>query len=210
MGRRPVGGRTPRRSGFMEIPTRTFIAFALPGRVIRLAADLQARMKCRRVTMRWVRPENIHLTLKFLGDIRREQMDGVVSAMQAAARGVRPFDLDVQGMGVFPSIKRPRVLWMGLGGQIERLHDLHARLDDHLASAGHQRERRPYRGHLTLARIKAGVDPGRLLDVIEQEGGFSAEPFQAVELVLFKSDLRPQGAVYTSLSQVALENKENG
>jgi 2'-5' RNA ligase len=184
---------------------RAFIAFELPPDVARLAGDLQARLKTHGLKLRWVRPQNIHLTLKFLGEIPREQTAAVADAMRAAAREGAPAQLSVQGMGVFPGMRKPRVVWIGLGGQTERLIRAAACLDDQLAFLGIDREERPFKAHLTIARVQAGSDVRRLPGAIEAEAGFAPLPFSASEMVLFQSDLRPQGPVYTPLARAALE-----
>ncbi len=183
---------------------RTFIAFEMPATFLRLAEGLQDRLRNRGVRLRWVRPQNIHLTLKFLGDILPEQMDDVVSAMNRASGTESSIALTAQGMGVFPGIKKPRVLWIGMGGQTDRLAQTVATLENCLEGAGFPPERRPFRAHLTLGRMKHALDSRQLLQAIEHEGCFEPEPFQATEMVLFKSDLRPQGAIYTPLARVPL------
>lgn len=188
----------------IEKTIRTFIAFELPEPVGRLAAGLQNNLRDLGLRLRWVRPQNIHLTLKFLGDILPGQVNDVVEAMTHAAKNTAPIDLSAQGMGVFPGIKKPRVLWIGMGGQTDCLAATVATLEKKLEEVGFPSERRPFRAHLTLARMKHAVDPRQLLRAIEQEGCFTPEPFQVTEMVLFKSDLRPQGAVYTPMARVQL------
>jgi 2'-5' RNA ligase len=183
---------------------RAFIAFELPTEFTRLAADLQARLQRQGLKMRWVRPGNIHLTLRFLGEIPSEQSCALAQAMGTAAAGSAPIQLSAQGLGVFPSPRKPRVLWIGLGGQTDRLGQLVARLESELASLGIAREDRPFKAHLTLARIQTAVDAVRLQSAIESCGGYAPMPFPAAEMVLFQSDLRPQGPIYTPLARVAL------
>jgi 2'-5' RNA ligase len=146
----------------------------------------------------------MHLTLKFLGDIPESQVDDLDSAMQRAGSGFGVVDLAAQGMGVFPGIKRPRVLWLGIGGETERLARLHGRLDAELEQIGIAGEKRPFRAHLTLARAKGAVSARLLLDTIQTQGQYEARPFQAQQMVLYQSDLRPQGAVYTARAKVNL------
>lgn len=183
---------------------RAFIAFELPPEITRLAADLQACLQRRGLKLRWVRPGNIHLTLRFLGEIPSEQSAAVAQAMGAAALGGASIQLSAQGMGVFPGLRKPRVLWMGLGGQIDLLAQAAARLEAELAPLGIAREDRPFKAHLTLARIQTPVDVRMLQAALEACGGFAPQAFMAAEMILFQSDLRPQGPIYTPLSKVAL------
>jgi 2'-5' RNA ligase len=184
---------------------RAFVALKLPADIIEHAAGLQAALKAKGLRLRWVKPQNIHLTLKFLGDIPAADAAMVGPAMQRASQGTPPLALFVQGMGVFPGIKRPRVLWIGLGGEVEALRQLNSRIEDELAGLGFARENRGFKAHLTLARFKEGVASRDLLQAFEALGNYTPEPFAAKHLVLYKSDLRPQGALYTPLAEVLLD-----
>lgn len=184
---------------------RAFIAIPLPPDIVELAADLQFRLKSGGLKMRWVRSQGMHLTLKFLGDIPESRVDDLSGAMQRAGSGFGVVDLAAQGLGVFPSIKRPRVLWLGIGGETDRLARLHGRLDAELERIGIAREKRPFRAHLTLARAKGAVNTRLLLDSLQAQGQYAARAFQAQQMVLYQSDLRPQGAVYTARANVNLD-----
>lgn len=188
----------------MTQPLRTFIAIELPVAVSRELAAIQQRLRGHGLTLRWVKPGNIHLTLKFLGDIMPADIQEIELAMQTAAQANLPFDVTIQGLGVFPGIRRPRVLWSGLGGAPERLERLHRSLEDALVERRIAREKRPFKGHLTLARIKGAPDSRQLLSAIEAEGMFEPLPLPVSELVLFQSRLQPAGAVYTPLVRIRL------
>jgi 2'-5' RNA ligase len=184
---------------------RAFVALTLPAEVVDLAAGLQSALRAKGLRLRWVKPQNIHLTLKFLGDIPAADAAEAGLAMQRASQGVAPLALSVQGMGAFPGIKRPRVLWIGLGGEVEALQQLYSRIEDELAGLGYAREKRGFKAHLTLARFKEGAASHELLQAFEELGNYTPKPFAANHLVLFKSDLRPQGALYTPLTEVFLD-----
>jgi 2'-5' RNA ligase len=188
---------------------RTFVALDLPDDIIDHAAGLQAALQARGLRLRWVRPQNLHLTLRFLGDILRQNAAAVGQALERASRGTPPLQLTVQGLGAFPGVKRPRVLWIGLGGQVDLLQALYGRLEDQLSDLGFAREQRGFKAHLTLARFKPGRTVYNLLPAIEALGGYDPKPFSARRLVLYQSDLRPQGAVYTALSDVWLASADN-
>ncbi len=181
----------------MGATLRAFVAFELAADIIRHAEKLQGDLTTRGLRLRWVRAQNIHLTMKFLGDIRETDIPDVTAAMQTAVQGFGPLDLAVQGMGAFPGVKRPRVLWIGLGGQVELLKRLHAGLEEALEGVGFPKEKRPFKAHLTLGRTKGAIKPQRLIDAIQELGHYSPRLFQVRQLVLFQSDLHPQGAVYT-------------
>ena len=107
--------------------------------------------------VRWVRPEGVHLTLKFLGDIDAGSVPAVSRAMAQCAASAAPFDLFLEGVGVFPNARRPRVIWIGLGGALEPLLALQHSIDRELEGLGFARERRPFTPHLTLGRVRDGL-----------------------------------------------------
>ena len=183
---------------------RAFIAIVLPASVEQGIEVLEQKLRAWPIKARWVRPANVHLTLKFLGDIEAGQVDTVAAAMAAAGEGFPRIALCMQGLGVFPGIRNPRVLWTGVGGRTDLLGQLHARLDKALADAGFAAETRPFKAHLTLGRFKGRAASADLLQAIQQTGAFDAVPFEAADLTLFKSDLRPQGAVYTAMKRTLL------
>ncbi len=188
----------------MKDTVRTFIAFELPESIIQLAADLQMRLKSHGLKLRWVRPQNMHLTVKFLGDVATGRIGDVAEAMHRASGNAMPIAVAAQGLGVFPGIRKPRVLWFGLGGRVDLLSEAHRLLEEELEERGFARERRPFRAHLTLARIKHEMDFRRLLEGIQDVGSYQSVEFQLTEWVLFRSDLRPQGAFYTPLERMTL------
>ena len=184
---------------------RAFIAIELPPPVTALLGKVQQDLKALQLGARWVRPENIHLTLKFLGDISPGQVDRISGAMAAAVRGILPFTLAVGGLGVFPGPNRPRVIWVGIGGIIQPLHELQRNLEERLAEAGFPKDSRSFKGHLTVGRFKEPADPATIRQVLAQYSELGNETFETGGIVLFKSDLGPSGAVYTHLKRVELQ-----
>lgn len=183
---------------------RTFIGFALPEEGLAAVRAMQTELMARRFRVRWVRPDNIHLTLKFLGDVEPREVGRIAAALGAAALGHTPLRLAVRAAGVFPDIRRARVIWAGLSGQVDALNRLHRSIDERLATLGYAAETRPFSGHLTLGRARAKIDPKQLAAALAAlETGVST-PFTVDTLVLFKSDLKPSGAVYTKLEQIFL------
>jgi len=183
---------------------RAFIAFTLPRVIVSAIAGIQEDLKARGLGARWVHPENIHLTLKFLGEINPDDVAGIITAIESAARGRKPFFLSAGAVGVFPGLSRARVIWTGLTGQTDALTDLYRALDAGLVKIGFPGETRRFRGHLTIGRIKGKTDPEKLGRAIAACRDFRSEPFAADKLVLFKSDLQPSGAVYTRLADISL------
>jgi 2'-5' RNA ligase len=180
---------------------RAFLAMDPPPEVLRRIADIQEVLKkTLRDSISWVRPEGIHLTLKFFGDITAEALQPISEVVSGQAAGTRPLHLNIKGLGVFPGIRRPRVLWLGVGGEVARLIALQRVLDQGFETCGIKQEERPFRAHLTLARIKSPQGLSGLDKVLEEKEAESAGPFEAKGLILFKSDLTPKGAIYTVLA----------
>ena len=204
---------------------RTFIAIELDAPLRGALAEFQTRLRSRVMKelnpdarLQWVRLESIHLTLKFLGDIEESQVSEVHAALALAVASRARFALAVGGVGVFPDLRQPRVLWVGLGeGEGERagkepLIQLAGSIDEVLEVIGFPRERRPFSPHLTLARIKEGARGiGRALTasgVMTEPAQLGRLPVQAVSLM--KSELRPSGAVYTRLGDAPLRGSGEG
>ena len=184
-----------------EKTNRSFLAFALPEEVLQEIGRVQNRLR-RRISgdVRWVRPEAIHLTLKFFGDVPVGDLPHISAVMEKMAAAVAPFDLTVGGVGVFPDPQRPRIVWLGMGGDAERLVSFQKGMEREFEEIGFPQEERPFRPHLTLARIRSKKGLTGLDGVLEKGETYAAGRFIATGLSLFKSDLTPQGAIYTRLA----------
>ena len=182
---------------------RAFIAIDLPASIRSSLAEAQEILKSFGFRVKWVRPQNIHLTLKFLGNIDPDNIDKIVAAMTLAAKDFTGVSLVVKEIGVFPDIRRPRVIWAGLNGQPEILENLQQTLDSHLADLGFPKETRPFKGHLTLGRVKGKIGSARMKTAIDKLKGFESQSFEINDIILFKSELRPTGVVYSKVQRVA-------
>lgn len=186
---------------------RTFIAIELPAAVQRGIAELQERLKRERPPVRWVAPDKIHVTLAFLGEIPAERVEAACACAARAAAGAAPCEIEAVGAGVFPNPHRPRVIWVGIGGEMEALRLLHARLENELAAQGFPKEGRPFSPHLTLGRVRDRAAPpevralGKLVTSLTVP---SLGRWRAERVVVIRSDLRPEGPVYTPLRTVVL------
>jgi 2'-5' RNA ligase len=183
---------------------RAFIAAELPAGLREALGRLQAELARAGVRARWVRPEGIHLTLRFLGDVPAGAVAPLAETLAAAAAGQAVLSLAAVGLGVFPGARRPRVVWVGLAGEIGGLAGLQRRLEQALAARGFPPEERPFRPHLTLGRFGDAGPPGPVADALAAHAGRELARFELGELVLFRSELRPSGAVYTALARGAL------
>ncbi|MCK4487519.1 MAG: RNA 2',3'-cyclic phosphodiesterase [Desulfobacterales bacterium] len=183
---------------------RSFIAINVPEPVLQAIAKAQDTLRGSGLKIRWVRKEGMHLTLKFLGDIHRDDVERIRAAMGRAAKAFSPFTLRAEGIGVFPDLKRPRVVWVGISGDGEVLLALQRDLESQLSGLGFPKEKRPFKGHLTIGRVKGRLDRAKLGKALQALGEFRTESFTAESVVLFQSELRPSGAVYSRLAEVAL------
>ncbi len=178
---------------------RSFIALDLPREARGALGELQTRLKGARAPVSWVKPDNVHLTLKFLGSMPEDALPGIMIALEQVASQTEPFSLRPEGCGAFPSMKRIRVVWVGLAGSQNALLDLQRRTEDAIAALGLPREERPFKPHLTLGRIRDGRHLEGLQDGLLNSRAFVAEAFDVTEMVLYKSGLRPEGVHYTPL-----------
>jgi RNA 2',3'-cyclic 3'-phosphodiesterase len=180
---------------------RAFLAIEPPQEVLRNILDIQNRLRrLLAMDIRWVKPEGMHLTLKFLGDIPEKETPAISSAAGEAASRVGNLHFFVSGLGVFPDNRRPRVVYLGLQGDTDRLASLQKNLEGILAGIGFPEEQRPFRAHLTLGRVKSTSGVSELAKETEKGNTCTAGEFTATELCLFRSDLTPHGAVYTRLA----------
>jgi 2'-5' RNA ligase len=179
---------------------RCFLAVELPPPTLSKIGKIQDRLQTSRADVRWVKPDRIHLTLKFFGNIEEEQVTHISSVMEAAAAQRTSFALSIEGLGAFPSSRNPRVIWLGLQGWEENLLPLQRDLEARLEAIGFPPEERSYRPHLTLGRVKSLKEKRDLVDLIERERDVNIGSFVVDRLVLFRSDLRPTGPIYTPLT----------
>jgi 2'-5' RNA ligase len=187
---------------------RTFIAIELPPDIRhRITEHIdQLRTAFPQVRASWSRAHNLHLTLKFLGDIPVSRIPALSDACDEAARQVAPFELLVKGSGTFPPHGKPKVLWIGIedaaasAGGRNSLLSLHAALEDRSAAAGLARESRAYHPHLTIARLREAKDSRPLAEQHKQID-FPPQTFAVTEIVLFRSELSSQGSKHTALAR---------
>jgi 2'-5' RNA ligase len=184
---------------------RTFVACEIPREIRSDIGHIQENLKRRRLRLKWVRPENLHLTFSFLGEVPVERLETIAASIGRAAEDVAPLSLTAKGVGVFPGIRRARVVWVGIGGQHRRLLALQAAVAGALAGVGFAQEKRPYKGHLTIGRVKSAIDPRRLAEALTEFSDFETASFVVDAVVVFRSQLRPDGPVYTRLHTVQLE-----
>ena len=185
---------------------RTFIALTPPTTLQHTIAEVRAVFQPLQLPWRWVAPEQIHLTLKFLGHVPVEQVTVIAQAMEYAAQGQTAFTLRAQSLGCFPHPSRPRVLWVGLADPSQALASLNERLTAALLPGGFLPEDRPFHPHLTLARVQNVGHSSELLPIVQACHNRHFGDFSVTQLHLFQSQLQRGGALYTMLHSVALQN----
>ena len=192
------------------MPTlRLFTALELPAAVRRQLADLSAALHAALPgdRVRWVRPEGIHLTLKFYGEVEAAQLPGLQATLAQAVAGALPLALELNGLGTFPGPAKPRVIWVGLAGDLEPLGRLQRAVEEASRPLGFEPEARGFTPHLTLGRVNPGwlpADRQTLTRAFSQLGPGVRGAFTARTLSLIRSDLRPGGSVYTAVASAAL------
>jgi len=192
---------------------RAFIAMTLPEPLAGLVSEVQHTLKAQGLRIAWVPSGNVHLTLKFLGDIDPADIDPIADVMFECAQRIEPLTFTARGLGVFPDLRRPRVLWLGITGDIPKLLAFQQDLDARLVSLGKGRfkpEDRPFKGHLTLGRIKARLDSGILVKALRETGRVESPAFMVDAIHLIQSRLTPSGSIYMPLRCVVLGNPASG
>ncbi|GIW42243.1 MAG: RNA 2',3'-cyclic phosphodiesterase [Candidatus Binatia bacterium] len=181
---------------------RAFVAVPLGHEVAREVSALLEDLARTGVDVRWVRPEGLHCTLKFLGLVEKTDLEALSEKLRAPLASVGPFPVRVRGIGAFPSWKNPRVLWLGLEGEpLGRLAEI---VETEAASLGFPRETRPFRPHLTLGRFRSQRQWSRAAPVVEEKGRRELGSFTVRDVVVFRSELSREGARYTPLWTIPL------
>ena len=188
---------------------RSFIAIELPDELKLGLAQLETQLKMsKQPWVKWVDPYSIHLTLKFLGSIAADRISEITKAMEEAIQGISPFHLEVKDLGVFPSLRRVQVAWVGISGEVDKLSQLQQHLESNLARLGFAPESRPFTPHLTLARLRnrASLDERQSFGQLIATTKFEAVYTIKVDAIsLMRSQLTREGAIYSQISSVKLK-----
>lgn len=187
---------------------RCFIAIELPPEIRAELAALLGRLRAGRYSFaRWVNPEGIHLTLKFLGEVPAARLPEITGAISRASRGKSPFSLHLGGLGAFPGWQRPRVVWIGIEGDTAKLIALQQAIETTVSPLGFTTEPRSFTPHLTLARLREIPSAEERQQFAQQVSGAkpsSPLPFIVKDLALMRSQLAPSGAIYSRLATIEL------
>jgi len=183
---------------------RAFIAVDLTDSVRERVSALQERLRSSRADVSWVAPANLHLTLKFLGNIEEDPIGSLKEALGSAAKELKPFSIRLEGIGAFPKTTSPRVLWVGVEAGKEELIGLGHAIHKACCSIGFPEEERPFSPHLTIGRVRSHQETASLIQKLQTAEFSSSEPIPVKEVVLFRSDLSPKGPTYSPLAVLPL------
>ncbi len=189
----------------MKPTARTFVAVEMGDAVRERAARLIRALAASQADIRWIEPHNLHLTLKFLGEVPFEEIPAVCKAVERAVAGIEPFRLELLGVGAFPNIRRPRTLWLGAGAGQAEMEALQHAIERGLKKLGYRPEGRKFKTHLTLGRVRrAGPALARLAELLAEHASYQAGASPVEEVTVFASELTPEGPVYSALSRAQL------
>ena len=189
----------------MKKTLRTFVAVEIDGPIRTRAEALIASLGGTSAEVKWVEPHNLHLSLKFLGDVHQREIFEVCKAVSDGAAQVRPFDLEVRGAGAFPNAARPRTVWLGAGEGAEPMIDLHDRIEAELAELGYRKEHRRFQPHLTIGRVRgAGSGITELGKLLQQHADAPVGRMRVQKATVFSSTLTADGPIYEVLGTVRL------
>jgi 2'-5' RNA ligase len=182
---------------------RTFIAVDIPQDIKMDLDRLISGFRHEGKGIRWVRAQNLHLTLRFLGDVDENSIPGLAESIKTNLNNTKPFDLALKGLGGFPNLKKPRVIWIGSNDPENRLYDLAFNVENACREAGFGKSDKKFSAHLTIGRIKFPKGLEGILKVIENSD-FASELFSVGEVVIYKSVLSAAGPTYTKLETITL------
>ncbi len=184
---------------------RAFIAIELPREIKDTLARLQAKLKTAGADVKWVEPNNIHLTLKFLGEITEEAKDQVCLALEKISGSKKPFDIVISSMGAFPNPGSPRVIWAAVAAGDPEIKTIAREIETCLEEIGIAKETREFSSHITLGRTRSAKNRQELSKLLEVQAGKKFEyRFPAAKITLFKSTLTPRGPIYETIKEFPL------
>ncbi|MBI3399138.1 MAG: RNA 2',3'-cyclic phosphodiesterase [Deltaproteobacteria bacterium] len=182
---------------------RAFIAIEVPKELTKSLREMQDALRNTNNKIAWVKPENIHLTIKFLGNIEINKINDIEKILKDAVGQIHSFNLSIKWVGIFPTINNPRVIWIGIEDD-KKLASLYNNLEEGLATLGFKKEERPFKPHLTLGRVKFLKDKSGLKERLEKFADIKLGSCVVDSLILFKSELTQEGSMYTKLREVKL------
>jgi 2'-5' RNA ligase len=176
---------------------RLFLAIDIPNSAREKITEAQSFFRTLNLDAVWVKPANVHLTVKFLGDTPSDLIPAIKERIAEIAKSSPPFSVTLGKVGVFPNVSRPRVLWVGLEDREDHLNSLKIRVEKEMASLGFPPDKQKPVHHLTLGRIKSGKNKERLKKALQSAQSIEMAPFEVSSVQLIKSELSPKGSIYS-------------
>lgn len=187
---------------------RSFIAIEIPLPLQEKMGDLQTKLKSSGADVKWVRPGNIHLTLKFLGSVAEETINKVAAAVSPIIFSWESFVLKILGLGCFPSLRNPRVLWLGIEQGSQRVSSLQKVIAEKIKEFSFSVENRPFTPHLTIGRVRSPQEKEALIKALVAYKDLEVGSFPVAEIFLFQSQLKPSGPIYSKLRAFPLKESQ--
>ncbi|MFQ5975398.1 MAG: RNA 2',3'-cyclic phosphodiesterase [Candidatus Hydrothermarchaeales archaeon] len=179
---------------------RSFIAIEMQDKRI---GEIQDQLRRANADIKFVEPENLHFTLKFLGEIREDLVDKIHKIMEESFKGIEGFEVNLKRVGVFPHLRHIRVVWVGMEDNKELLIKMQKKLDENILKLGFKREKR-FEPHLTIGRVKSARNKDKLAEIISSMNDIEVGKITVDKVLLKKSILTPKGPIYTTLREVKL------
>lgn len=189
----------------MSETIRSFIAVELDSQIRDQLARIQLQLKKSGADVKWVSPDNIHLTLKFLGHAPAETLHKAGGILQENFKNVHAFEITIDRLGVFPRIERPRVIWVGIRRNADKLREIAGTIDEKLLPLGFEKEEREFSAHMTLGRVRSSYQVSKLSRAVQEYTMKDVLPQTVKKITLFQSTLTPQGPVYTALQEIPFQ-----
>ena len=184
---------------------RTFVSIEIPDDIKAKIEKLVKKLKLRLTPIRWVEKKNLHVTLKFIGWVKDEKVPALIDHVKQCAKGFKSFDLAFSGMGVFPTPKSPRVVWVGTTTGADNVKQIADCIEDEVAKEGIREEEREFSPHLTVGRIKEKLDVTALNEFIEMNKDVDLGSFRVDHVSMMKSTLRRSGPIYEEIALIELK-----
>ena len=183
---------------------RSFIAIELPKEIKEDLGKIQDELKKSNADIKWVEPKNIHLTLKFLGNVDEKKLEDIKRILRNLSERYKGFFIELSRIGAFPKISSPRVIWIGIEKGKEELSKIFLELEEQLENIGFKKEERGFSSHITIGRVRSVLNRIRLIEEVKKINSLSRLSLSCNKITLFKSTLTPKGPIYEAIYQVNL------
>jgi len=180
---------------------RGFIAIGLD--VSSKIVEFENKIKKTGAAVKLVDPESMHLTLKFLGDTDEDLINEIEKIIKESSQGIKPFKIKLEGTGVFPNKNYIKIIWIGVNDG-EQIIPIAEKIDEEISNLGFKKEKRKFSAHLTIGRVKTAKNKDELIQIIEEYNEILFSEFEVKSIKLIKSELTPNGPIYSTLKEIKL------